>query len=165
MKVKVLLTLTPFLFCSLYVTPCVIRWSLQASKSVLTGWLGWCTRRHQASSLLQRWWSHLARSLTCAALTWFTFYLLKWTSSFKMTSENGLWTTVSSSGQEPAYLHPAVNHCLFPPSSTDTWLYLVSSNSSCCFQWNFHHLGSMSQNGSTSCLTNELRYLFRAECL
>lgn len=48
----------------------------------------------------------------------------------------------------------AVNHRLSPPSSRDTWVNLVSSNSSCCFQWDFRHLGSMSQNGSSDCLTN-----------
>lgn len=30
----------------------------------------------------------------------------------------------------------------------------VSSNSSCCLQWNFHNPGSMSQSGSSNCLTN-----------
>lgn len=61
----------------------------------------------------------------------------------------------------------AVNHCLFPPVCTDTWVNLVSSNSSCCFQWDFRHLGSMSQNGIILLiwLLNELRYLFGAECL
>lgn len=49
----------------------------------------------------------------------------------------------------------AMNHCLFPPSSTDTWVNLVSSNSSCCSQRDFRQLGSMSQNGSSNCLTNE----------
>lgn len=54
---------------------------------------------------------------------------------------------------DKTYLSPPVNHCPLT-TSTDTWLDLVSSNSFCCLQWNFHNPSSMSQNGSSNCLTN-----------
>lgn len=70
-----------------------------------------------------------------------------------MTSENGLRTWVYK-GKNQLISILAMNHSLFPPISTDTWVNLVSSNSACCSQRDFRHLGSMSQNGSSDCLTN-----------
>lgn len=102
------------------------------------------------SSLLGPDLQLLAGHVTCVALRRFTFYLPKWISFFIMTLENGLWTPWSSAGKT---YHQSCSESS-PSPRPQTPDLTVSSNSSCCLQWNFHNPGSMSQNGSSNCLTN-----------